>query len=310
MNLSDHKYIKDNKGIVVVLRHGEREDDVNLLNLDKAVYINEDDPMLTDKGMLQARSIGEQIYEVLLEFISKDGNIDENIDENIENIENKRINLEINIHTSPFTRTTMTSNSLIEGIIDKLKSHKSESNLNTNTNMNKDTDMDKNPIKNYTFNPKINYTINYGLYEYLNPKVFKHHPDEFLEINSKNSTKIMHTYTDNDTDKNITIDKSDMPLYPEELPKMISRYQEAIKKIITSNSSFNTNTNTYNLTLLITHGYGVQIISEYLNYPEDFMIVEYCSSFIFTYQRIDPNNNTNTNSISTNYIKSINPIIY
>jgi broad specificity phosphatase PhoE len=216
---------KSKKKLIVVMRHGERTDDKNAKefgSIDQTI-MNEFDPALTLNGVEQAKSIGKQLKKFIEKLYNK-----------------KTSDLKICIYSSPFLRTLMTAENVIEGFSESVT------------------------------NPKINLNIYNGLYEYLNEHHFKAHPQETLEVNYDSFT---HKYLNKSS-----ITKEDLPGFPENINQIISRYTEAIQKL---KQLFLQNENEDDVLVIVTHGYGVQISATYLNIPEDFFFIDYCSTYIF-----------------------------
>lgn len=95
--------------MLIVMRHGEREDDESLKN-DKSI-INKYDPKLTQRGKSQAELIGEQVELIAKKTLNKE-------------IKDLRIHL----ISSPFLRTLMTSDAFLSGFLKRLE----DSNISLN----------------------------------------------------------------------------------------------------------------------------------------------------------------------------------
>jgi len=100
--------MQNSEKMILVIRHGEREDDENL-KYDKN-KINKYDPKLTETGRSQAELIGNQVKEIIKKNLNKD-----------------LCDVKILLLSSPFLRTLMTSESFIEGLM--------KNNLESNNNV-------------------------------------------------------------------------------------------------------------------------------------------------------------------------------
>jgi broad specificity phosphatase PhoE len=162
-----------------------------------------------------------------------------------ENIEPKNISL----YSSPFSRTLMTTLGVIEGLSQE--------------------------EANYSFK------IMNGAYEYLNHEKFKAHPENILEYHKLYSDNITHsdahTIFGNLLKFNPSVDKADIPSYPEDFQDCLKRYRNTLSRI---KEEFMKNDS--DVAIVVTHGYGVQTMAEYLNITADWFIVEYCSSYVFS----------------------------
>lgn len=116
---------------------------------------------------------------------------------------------------------------------------------------------------------KLKIEINNALYEYLSKSLFKLHPADFLKVSKQNL----------DCNNNIFI-KGDSPQYPESLADCINRYERCLRKFKEDLISSN-NDNECDVLIIVTHGYGVQVISEALNIDQEWFIVDYCYTFVF-----------------------------
>lgn len=167
----------------------------------------------------------------------------------------------INIYSSPFTRTIMT------GI-----------------NLAKKLNIKKNNM----------YIVN-SLFEIASKNNFNYFPLNSLLINNKsNQKKLYEKYILNDANKlnNFTINefkkKEKGIQYPENFNDAIKRYNE-IAGILFDEILKNENNS---LNVIITHGYGVQVITEFLfektNNKEELLkkedfFVDYCTSYCFNF---------------------------
>ena len=221
---------------IIVMRHGERIDCVDSLKDNQ--ILSEYDPELTEKGIKQAKDIGNQIKKSL----------------------KKEINI-INIYSSPFTRTIMTGLNIAKKL--KLK----------NNNL-------------YIVNP---------LFEIASENNFKYFPLNSLLIKNKNQKKILYEKfifnyiknLENFSFKELKEDNIGIK-YPEIFEEAIERYNKIAEKLF--NEIIKNENNSLNI--IVTHGYGVQVITEYffnktknkeeLFKKEDFF-VDYCTSYCFNF---------------------------
>jgi broad specificity phosphatase PhoE len=177
--------------------------------------------------------------------------IGEKLKHKLQNYLNKNISdLKIHLLSSPFIRTIMTSVYLLNGLY-------------------KDKEKDK---EKETF-----IEINYGLYEFINGKHFLEDPEDFLIFNNTNEFKklnfVLYFHI-----KNENINKENKPIYPEELNSCIKRYENEIKKL---KENFEKSDN--DILILITHGYGVQVICDFLQINEEEIFhIDYCYTYIFS----------------------------
>jgi broad specificity phosphatase PhoE len=237
------------KKLIIVMRHGEREDDQSIKKEnEKVTKFNEYDPALTNNGVNQAKSIGNQLREFFQSELFSNQDVSK---------------LKIKIYSSPFLRTLMTASSVIDGI------------------MNGDHDKYQ----------EVDSNIYNGLYEYLNDRHFKNHPHDFLEINGKNENIHISSLKEKFTWKT---DSDNLPNFPETLDESITRYNRAIEKL---KNEFEKDYN-HDIMIIVTHGYGVQVMASFLYIPDEFFIVDYCSTFIFELDQ---------KSKESKYLTTINP---
>lgn len=123
--------------------------------------------------------------------------------------------------------------------------------------------------------------INFNLYEYLNIKSFDSHPNNHLEINKMKSAESNENVVNNNLNflsliPKVNIINDKMPNYPENFNDCVSRYDEALQSL---KQSFLDSEN--EVMVLITHGYGVQIMATNLNIEDDCFYVDYCSTYVF-----------------------------
>jgi broad specificity phosphatase PhoE len=230
-----------NRKQIVIIRHGERIDCIDD-KLSQAV-LHESDPELTELGLKQAFSIGEQLSQ---EFNNKA--------------------TRYTIVSSPFSRTLMTASHLINGL--KSKSNKIE----------------------------IALKIDNGLSEFIS-KSFKECPKKQIALfsDNENHSKYLKEYITDDFEnfRNHGIETIELfPEHPESMSSAIKRYASAIKRIREECSENS------DIILIITHGYGVQIMCEELNIG-DFLGVDFCETFVFE----------ENEDKSTKFLKNIKPVI-
>ena len=168
----------------------------------------------------------------------------------------------INLYSSPFTRTLMTGLNIIEKL--SLKNN--------------------------------NIFIANGLFEIASIGNFKYYPLNSLLINNKNENKNLYSKFINnyltkienfEGIKNFK-EKEIEPKYPENFEDAINRYTKIAKDLF--DEICNNSNNSINV--IVTHGYGVQVITEYffgktknkeeLLAKEDFF-VDYCTSYCFNF---------------------------
>ena len=219
---------------IIIMRHGERIDCIDSQK-DKQL-LSEYDPELTEKGIKQAKDIGNQIKKSI----------------------KKEINT-INVYSSPFTRTLMTGLNLVKKL-----------NLKKN-----------------------NIYITNSLFEIASENNFKYFPLNYLLINNKNKN-LYEKFILNSIKsiENCTLkkykDDENIIKYPETFNEAIDRYnkiaEELFQEIIKNENN--------SLNVIVTHGYGVQVITEFLFNKtknkdellknEDFF-VDYCTSYCFNF---------------------------
>ena len=167
----------------------------------------------------------------------------------------------LNIYSSPFTRTIMTGINLAQKL-----------------------NIKKNNI----------YIVN-SLFEIASKNNFNYFPLNSLLINNKsNQKKLYEKYILNDANKlnNFTINEFKQNekgiQYPENFNDAIKRYNE-IARILFDEILKNENNS---LNVIVTHGYGVQVITEFLfektNNKEELLkqedfFVDYCTSYCFNF---------------------------
>jgi broad specificity phosphatase PhoE len=168
----------------------------------------------------------------------------------------------INLYSSPFTRTLMTGLNIIEKL--SLKNN--------------------------------NIFIANGLFEIASLNNFKYYPLDSLLINNKNENKNLYSkFINNYLEKIDNFEgikkfkeKEIEPKYPENFVDAVNRYTKIAKELF--DEICNNSNNSINI--IVTHGYGVQVITEYffgktrnkeeLLAKEDFF-VDYCTSYCFNF---------------------------
>ena len=150
--------------------------------------------------------------------------------------------------SSPFTRTISTAENLIKGLNSNLKENDGKININTDIDIN----------------------IDYGLYEFINGKHFKEHPENDLNLNKSEYDFLIPLKE---------INKENKPNFPEKLTECVIRYENCIRKLLKDFKE-----SEEDVLLLVTHGYGVQVISDFLRgdyYEDDVVYIDYCFCFVF-----------------------------
>lgn len=216
---------------VLVMRHGERID--NSLTESKHQQLKEYDPELTNKGLEQAKNIGEQLQCIITCALKS-----------------------IKVYSSPFTRTLQTGHKVAKAFKDS----------------------------------EVVFHIHEGLSELLGQNNFKYNPLSTLlyyNINNnqyKNFLSFLNPNQCNYSKYNL--------VYPETFEKGIERYRNTAKEIASLIEKGNED-----LSIIVTHGYGVSSISTCLfNLDETF--IDYCTSFLFQckHNRFD-------------YLEELNPLV-
>ena len=271
----EHKYI-------IIMRHGERIDDIDfndISNNNNDNYKSEldlYDPEITSKGISQSFSIANQLLKLF------------NINNNVK---------EINLFVSPFTRTILTGLNLCNELSKFIKIN------NKNIYIVKDLS-EFCSEQNFKYNP-IDNLLFYN--KEKQPLLYEKYINKYIKENNYYFKKL-ENYNDN------------YLIYPEDFNNVYNRYNEIGKYIfnIIKNINYNNNDNNDNnyinnennnniiiINIIVTHGYGVQIITEnYLNLIENkekdnnIYMIDFCYSFCFD---MDYNN-------KLNYIDLLKPI--
>jgi broad specificity phosphatase PhoE len=180
----------------------------------------------------------------------------------------KRLELnlsEINLFISPFTRTIMTALNVGKEI---LKKHNSV---------------------------KINYYIIKDLSEFLSKKIFHKSPfNDLLYYNQNKENKknlyeeLIKSQTKNNFEFIELFNDSIKAKYPENFKESIKRYNNIIEKILTNVKNISSNNS---INIIVSHGYGVQIMTEYIletdcingeeSLKKEIFYVDYCTSYCF-----------------------------
>jgi len=132
-----------------------------------------------------------------------------------------------------------------------------------------------------------------GLSEFISKETFESSPSSFLEILQQNPLLLEEL---SDLEVETFSPQSELPNYPESFNSCVERYRETHRKLIKKCLI----EQDYNIILMVTHGYGVQIISEMMNISEEVYEYDFCNTQIFSY-------NSSCNEFK--YIQQINPII-
>ena len=218
------------------MRHGERIDCVDSLKNNQ--ILSEYDPELTEKGIKQAKDIGNQIKKSIKKEIDT-----------------------LNIYSSPFTRTIMTGLYLAKIL-----------NLKNN-----------------------NIFITNSLFEIASENNFKYFPINSLLINNKNKKNNVYEKFILNNIKNLENciikeykNRENNIKYPETFNEAVERYnkiaEDLFEEIIKNENN--------SLNIIVTHGYGVQIITEYLFnktknkeelFKKEVFFVDYCTSYCFNF---------------------------
>ena len=119
--------------------------------------------------------------------------------------------------------------------------------------------------------------IENGLSEFINKQWFKENPSDFLCY--FNTNEILFKELENE----IIIDNSliKLPSFPESTNKCSERFYDILDLVIERYSD----KNGFNILVLVTHFFGIQCLCEKMNIPLDSFDIEYCSTFIFKYNK-------------------------
>lgn len=178
------------------------------------------------------------------------------------------INLsEINLFISPFTRTIMTSLNVIKKLKEKFNSI------------------------------KINYYIIKDLSEYLSERMFSEFSFKDLLYYNHNNKELQKLYEEfismnNKIEFKELFNDSITVKYPEKFKDGIKRYENLSDKIL---EFIKKKTNNNSINIIVSHGYGVQIIttklleSECINGKEalkkEVFVVDFCTSYCFNLEK-------------------------
>ncbi len=116
-----------------------------------------------------------------------------------------------------------------------------------------------------------------GLSEFINRQWFKTSPKDFLCYLKFNNLLFQELQNE------IIIDNSlhSLPVFPESTNKCSKRFNNTFDKIIEQYS----NKTGFNVLILVTHFFGIQCLCEKMHIPLDSFDIEYCSTFIFRYNK-------------------------
>ena len=178
------------------------------------------------------------------------------------------INLsEINLFISPFTRTIMTSLNVIKKLKEKFNSI------------------------------KINYYIIKDLSEYLSERMFSEFSFKDLLYYNHNNKELQKLYEEfismnNKIEFKELFNDSITVKYPEKFKDGIKRYEYLSDKIL---EFIKKKTNNNSINIIVSHGYGVQIIttklfeSDCINGKEalkkEVFVVDFCTSYCFNLEK-------------------------
>ena len=178
------------------------------------------------------------------------------------------INLsEINLFISPFTRTIMTSLNVIKKLKEKFNSI------------------------------KINYYIIKDLSEYLSERMFSEFSFKDLLYYNHNNKELQKLYEEfismnNKIEFKELFNDSITVKYPEKFKDGIKRYENLSDKIL---EFIKKKTNNNSINIIVSHGYGVQIIttklfeSDCINGKEaskkEVFVVDFCTSYCFNLEK-------------------------
>jgi len=118
-----------------------------------------------------------------------------------------------------------------------------------------------------------------GLSEFINTQWFNSNPSEFLCYLNLNKHKFLLKEISNE----IILDKSTqkLPIFPESTHKCKERFSNSLNDIINNYC----NDNRFNVVILVSHFFGIQSLLEKMNIPLENFDIEYCSTFIFRYDK-------------------------
>lgn len=119
--------------------------------------------------------------------------------------------------------------------------------------------------------------IENGLSEFVNRQWFKDSPINFLCYVKYNNLLFQEISNEIIIDKSIVC----LPDFPESTNKCTERFTDAFDKIIEQYA----NQTGFNVIILVTHFFGIQSLCEKMNIPLDNFDIEYCSTFVFKYNK-------------------------
>lgn len=132
--------------------------------------------------------------------------------------------------------------------------------------------------------------LEHGICEFLSENMFKENPTDFLEhasieqhlnnnYESKNKEYLWNILEKIKFESKKSVNS--FPSYPETFPEMLNRYRFAVRELI----------NRYlgddccDVLVLCTHGYGVQVMVEYLDDQYIPAPIDYCTTFVMEYDQ-------------------------
>ena len=133
--------------------------------------------------------------------------------------------------------------------------------------------------------------IDNGLSEYIKKDGFISNPSEFLEYYNNNEYLLSYLGNVKIVENSPTIS---LPYYPESFDKCLIRYRETLNRLTKKYSMEN-----FDIIIIVTHGYGVQIMSEIMNISDNIYEYDFCTTHMFTY---------NLESMEFSFIKELKPI--
>lgn len=181
-------------------------------------------------------------------------------------IEKSLISKKILLYSSPFARTLMTSLGLLEGL-----------------------EIEQ------TGNVKIK--IDYALFEFMNERSFKFNPEEILEykkLYDKNVSTETKMFLKDLLNYEHEVIQEIKVNFPENIHNLVARCNK-----ITSNIKEKLINSEADVAIIVTHGYGVQVIAEDLSSSSELFLVDYCSTYIFEIDGIG----------NSQYVKEIYPCL-
>lgn len=116
-----------------------------------------------------------------------------------------------------------------------------------------------------------------GLCEFVNRQWFKESPKNFLCFLKNNNLLFQELSNE------IIIDNSlaNLPEFPESTNKCTDRFSNAFDAVI---EQYALKTG-FNVVVLVTHFFGIQCLCEKMNIPLDNFDIEYCSTFVFRFNK-------------------------